>query len=488
MVFGKLTLGIRKNTDTDMTERNILIIGAGKAGRLLAQDIDRNVSDAHVIGFVDDQPPKSATTKYLGTIDELSEISRIYKVDEMIFAIPSADGALVRRVLMKNMKSRIPIRIVPRDLRVISHSDVKYSEVKTLNPEDFLGRPFIDKNIERLKKFYRGKTVFITGGAGSIGSEIVRQLIDLEVKRVTVYDNSEYLIFLLEQQLKERGMRDKCELIVGNILHNNKLDALFSKIKPDIVFHAAAYKHVHLMQDNVDEAVYNNVIGTKRVIDAVLKSKVRLFTFISTDKVVNPTSIMGATKKLCEYYIQSLKSKTTKFNIVRFGNVINSNGSALPLFERQMTLHKYVTVTHKKMQRFFMSIREAASLVIESTAEGKPNSIHILNMGELINIYEVALCLIRSKGFVPEEDIEVRITGLRKGEKMIEELYTETEKGNLCQFKKGKSIYALKNEEVCPIDIIEVLDDLEKTVKLGDDVKGNLRKKIHRLFPSIKKI
>lgn len=467
-----------------MAERNILIIGAGKAGKLLAQDIDRNVSDAHVIGFIDDQPPKGAAMKYLGIIDELSEISRIYKVDEMIVAIPSADGALVRRILMKNMKSRIPIRIVPRDLQVISHSDVRYSEVKTLDPEDFLGRPFIDKNIERLKKFYRKKTVFITGGAGSIGSEIVRQLINLEVERVVVYDNSEYLIFLLEQQLKERGVRDKCELIVGNILHNNKLDVLFSRIKPDIVFHAAAYKHVHLMQDNIDEAVYNNVIGTKRVIDVALKNRVKLFTFISTDKVVNPTSIMGATKKLCEHYIQSLKSKTTKFNIVRFGNVINSNGSALPLFERQMILHKYVTVTHKKMQRFFMSIREAASLVIESTAEGKPNSIHILNMGELINIYEVALCLIRARGFIPEEDVEVRITGLRKGEKMIEELYTESEEGEMIKTKSGR-IFSLKNCSACPVDIESILIELEELVKNGSK-QDLLQRKIRGVFPSIK--
>lgn len=465
-------------------DRNILIIGAGRAGRLLAKDINANVRGAHVIGFVDDQQPKLGSIIHLGTIDNLSKLCEMYQVDEMIIAIPSADGALVRRILMKSIKSRIPIRIVPRNLRIISKSDVRYSEVKNIDGEDFLGRPFIDKNIERLKRFYRGKTVFITGGAGSIGSEIVRQLIDLEVKKVVVYDNSEYLTFLLEQQLKEREMRDRCDLIVGNILHDNKLNALFKKIKPDIVFHAAAYKHVHLMQDNIDEAVYNNVIGTKRVIDAALKNKVKLFTFISTDKVVNPTSIMGATKKLCEYYIQSLHSKTTQFNIVRFGNVINSNGSALPLFERQMTLHKYVTVTHKKMQRFFMSIREAASLVIESTAEGKPNSIHILNMGELINIYEVALCLIRSKDLVPAEDVEVRIMGLRKGEKMIEELYTESEEGEMIRTKSGK-IFSLRNHAVCPVDILIILAELEELVKNGGE-QALLRGKIRNIFPSIK--
>lgn len=468
----------------NIMEKNILIVGAGKAGWLLSQDIEKNVEHAHVIGFVDDQKPKKQSMKHMGVIDELSKIAKIYKVDEIIIAIPSADGALIRRILMKNIKNRIPIRIVPRDQRVISKSDVKYSEVKVLDAEDFLGRPFIDKNVERLKKFYKGKVVFVTGGAGSIGSEIVRQLIDLEVKKVVVYDNSEYLVFLLEQQLKERGQRDKCDLIVGSILHDNKLNALFGKIKPDIVFHAAAYKHVHLMQDNIDEAVYNNVIGTKRVIDAAMENGVKLFTFISTDKVVNPTSIMGATKKLCEYYIQCLNSKKMKFNIVRFGNVINSNGSALPLFERQMALHKYVTVTHKKMQRFFMSIREASSLVIESTAEGKPNSIHILNMGELINIYEVALCLVRSKNLIPEEDIEVRIMGLRKGEKMIEELYTENEEGNMTKTKSGR-IFSLKNHDQCPIDIQSILVELEELVKSGEN-KITLQSKMKSIFPSIK--
>lgn len=468
-----------------MNQRNILIVGAGKAGRLLARDITTHHLDCHVVGFVDDKLKISGAV--LGNIDAMPKLLKLWRVDEIIIAIPSADGALIRRILLANIKNRIPIRIVPRDQRIISKSDVRYSEVRSLDPEDFLGRPFKRQHVDQLTDYYRGKTVFVTGGAGSIGSEIVRQLIDLQAKRVIVYDNSEYLTFLLEQQLKERGQRDKCELIVGSILHDNKLLALLTRFKPDIVFHAAAYKHVHLMQDNIDEAVYNNAIGTRRVIDASMAAAVPQFTFISTDKVVNPTSVMGATKKLCEYYIQSLRNTKTKFNIVRFGNVINSNGSALPLFERQMELHGYVTVTHKKMQRFFMSIREAASLVIESTADGQPNAIHILNMGELINIYDVALCLIRSKNRMPEEDVEVRVTGLRKGEKMIEELYTETEKGNLRQFKGGKSVYTLKNRDVCPVDIVRVLDELESIVKEGD-ARGEVKKRMRVIFPSLKKI
>lgn len=464
-------------------EKNILIIGSGKAGRLLAKELKIHHPEFHIIGFVDDKilAPKGLL---LGGIDAIPEIITVYRIDEIIIAIPSADGALIRRILLGNLKNRIPIKIVPRNQRIVSTSVVSYEDVKSLTSEDFLGRPFKSKHVDRLIDFYDGKTVFVTGGAGSIGSEIVRQLIDLKVKKVVVYDNSEYLIFLLEQQLKERGVRGRCELIVGSILHFNKLNMIMKRVRPDIVFHAAAYKHVHLMQDNIDEAVYNNVVGTKRVISAAMDSGVKLFTFISTDKVVKPTSIMGATKKMCEYYIHCLKERQMKFNIVRFGNVINSNGSALPLFERQMELHGYVTVTHKKMKRFFMSIREAAQLVIESTAEGKPNSIHILNMGELINIYEVALCLIRSKNLMPEEDVKVNIMGLRKGEKMIEELYTENEQGNMIKMRSGR-MFMLKNHDECSVDIEKAILELESLVKQGVDQKL-LWRRMKSIFPSIK--
>ena len=323
----------------------------------------------------------------------------------------------------------------------------------------------------------------MTGGAGSIGSEIVRQLIDLEVEKVVVYDNSEYLIFLLEQQLKERGVRDRCELVVGSILYEKKLTKLLKRVKPDILFHAAAYKHVHLMHDNIDQAIYNNVTGTKRVIDAALAAEVKMFTFISTDKVVNPTSVMGATKKLCEYYIRSLNSRKTHFNIVRFGNVINSNGSAIPLFERQIDLYRYVTVTHKKMERFFMSIREASQLVIESTAAKRPNAIHVLDMGELINIYEVALAVIRARDVRPEKDIKIRITGLRKGEKLVEELYTEKEKEAL-QKTRDKRMYLLKNEDVCQEDIEQVFADLKEMAVRVENKKAF--EYLKKLFPSLK--
>jgi FlaA1/EpsC-like NDP-sugar epimerase len=468
-------------TQLPRIEKNILIVGAGAAGRMLAQDIRKNHPRCRVSGFIDDSPKPKVET--LGKISDFSEILATYLIDEIVIAIPSADGSLVRRVLVANIDNYLPIKIVPRNQRIIGRGIVRYADVKDLEPNDFLGRPFVLKDVERLKRFYSGKTVFVTGGAGSIGSEIVRQLIDLEAKRVIVYDNSEYLVFMLEQQLKERGMIDRCDLIIGNVLNQYKLDRLFKEYKPDFVFHAAAYKHVHLMQDNVDESITNNVVGTKRVIDAAIENNIKVVTFISTDKVVNPTSVMGATKKLGEYYIGSLTPKKTQFNIVRFGNVINSNGSALPLWERQIELHRYVTITHKDMQRFFMSIREAAQLVIESTATEEYNRVHVLNMGELINIYEVAVSLIRAKNLIPGEDVEIRFTGLRKGEKMIEELYTEAEKKNL--FKtKGSKILALKRNDECPFDIHQIITELEHNIQNGMEYK-KLRKLMKDLFPSL---
>lgn len=478
--------------------KNILIIGAGRAGRLLLQDIRTHHPEHTVIGFVDDDPKIQAKNRMvLGMVSDLARLTKMYRLDEIIIAIPSADGKLVRRILLKNLKNRIPIRIVPRSQHVISRSDVRYAAVKELDYEDFLGQPFVRGGVEKLKKFYRGKTIFITGGAGSIGSEIVRQLIDLEVKKVIVYDSSEYLLFQLEQQLREQGIIDKARLVVGNILYTHKLDNVLREEKPDMIFHAAAYKHVHLMQDNIDEAVYNNVIGTQRLIDAALTASIPRFTFISTDKVVNPTSVMGATKKLCEYYIREVgkpnfsansadstgKKSKTKFNIVRFGNVINSNGSALPLFERQIKMHRYVTVTHKKMMRFFMSIREAAQLVIESSAAKPSNNIHILNMGELINMYEVAECLVRSKNLIPNEDVEMKIIGLRKGEKLVEELYTLGEEKNLIKGPTDR-IFALKNTTACPMDIKKVIADLKTLVTTSGDQKA-LRDMLKQLFPSL---
>lgn len=464
--------------------KNILIVGAGIAGQLLKKDIEQKTQDIKVIGFVDDRKGGNIRSSVLGGIDDLSKINNLFHVEEIIIAIPSASGDLIRRILLSNINNRIPIKIVPRSQRIIRQDDVRYEEIKDLEAEDFLGRPFLKKNVEKLKKFYKDKIVFVTGGAGSIGSEIVRQLIDLDVKKVIVYDNSEYLVFNLDQNLREKGIpREKYNLVIGNILNAVKLSNLMKKEKPDLVFHAAAYKHVYLMEENIDEALVNNVIGTKNVVGAAIENSVKNFIFISTDKVVNPKSVMGATKKMAEYYIRSLDKKFTKLNIVRFGNVINSHGSVLPLFERQIKEHKYVTVTHKKVRRFFMSIREAAQLVINSAARNKRGEIFILDMGELINIYELAICLIRGKNLIPGEDVEIKFIGLKKGEKIIEELFTGREKKNLVRTGM-ENIFRLKNFENCPLNIGEAIFQIEELIQANSNAK-KMRACLKNIFPSL---
>lgn len=467
-----------------MDNKNILIIGAGIAGKLLKDDIEKNLPEAKVIGFVDDQNSVDSSINLLGKIDELEEINRLYKVNEMIVAIPSANGDLIRKILLNNLNNRIPIKLVPRSQRIIGDNNVKYADIKDFNSEDFLGRPFLKKNVEKLKKFYKNKTVFITGGAGSIGSEIVRQLIDLEAKKVIVYDNSEYLVFNLDQELKEKGTNsNKYELIIGNILNKAKLERIIKNIKPDFIFHAAAYKHVYLMESNIDKAITNNVIGTKNLVDIAIEQKIENFIFISTDKVVNPTSIMGSTKKLAENYIQSKQNFKTKFNIVRFGNVINSNGSVLPLFEHQIESKSYVTVTHKKVKRFFMSIREAAQLVLTSATKEGNGNIYVLDMGELINIYETALCLIRAKNLIPNKDIKIKIIGLKNGEKMIEELFTKEETNNITKTEID-NVFKLKKIDNINENIERIILNLQKLTELGADTI-TLKKYFIKLFPPV---
>lgn len=467
--------------------KNILIIGAGIGGKLLKKDIEKNHPECKVIGFIDDKDSKIKRENILGGLDELSKVNKIYRVDEMVIAIPSADGRLIRRILSNSMKNRTPIKIVPRSQRIINKDDVKYSEITDLDLEDFLGRPFLKRNVKKLVSFYKNKTVLITGGAGSIGSEIVRQLLDLEIKKVIIYDNSEYLTFTLHQNLRENGVdRKKYRFIIGSILNKNKLDKTIKEEKPDFVFHAAAYKHVYLMEENIDEAVSNNIIGTKNVVDVAIENGVKNFIFIATDKVVNPSSIMGATKKIAEYYIKCLhNNKKTKFNVVRFGNVINSNGSVLPLFERQIKEYKYVTVTHKDVRRFFMSIREASQLVINSSTRNKQGEIFILDMGELINIYETALCLIRSKNLIPGKDIEIKIIGLKPGEKIIEELFTDSEVKNLVKTNID-NVFRLKNFDECPIDIEEVINNFRNLLDRNAPDE-DIRKYFIKIFPSLKK-
>ena len=407
--------------------KKIVIVGAGIAGRLLEQDIEHHYPDMAVAGFIDDM--KRNGTKILGKIDDLEEVLDRYRVDEVVIAIPSADGSLIRRILLNNIKNRVPIRIVPREQRVIRHNDVQYEFVRDLTGEDWLGRAPVRRNINKLEKYYKNKVVLVTGGAGSIGSEIVRQLLELKVRKVVVLDNSEGLVYALTQELKEgKVSKARFMIMIGSVVDRVRTDEVVKAARPNIVFHAAAYKHVHLMEDCAGEAVKTNVLGTLNVAEAAVKYGVERFVLVSTDKAVNPTSVMGATKKIAEQCVQGLSTKKTIFSIVRFGNVINSQGSVLPMFDRQVTQRREVTITDKRMKRYFMSIREAAQLVIMSATRMAQGAIYVLNMGDLISVYEVAQCVVRGHNLMPDKDIRIKVVGCRPGEKMFEELFEQAEK------------------------------------------------------------
>lgn len=457
---------------------NIIIVGAGDAGMLLAKDLESE-NGINFVGFIDD----NLKSKVIGSIKDIEAICNIHKINEIVIAIPSADGVLIRNILLNLQNTRIPIKIIPRELQIIRTSRVRYADARNLVTEDFLGRKYDKHNLSGMRKYFKDKKVFVSGGAGSIGSEIVQQLLQLDIECVMVYDNSEYLMFNLHQHLKESNYPMNYQLVIGNILNRQKLQRCYETFKPDVVIHAAAYKHVHLMQENIDEAIMNNLQGTINIVDSAIYCKIPQLTFISTDKAVNPTSVMGATKRLGEWYIQNkyLNIPKLKWDIVRFGNVINSNGSVLPLFERQISVGGEITVTHKNVSRFFMSIKEASRLVIESTADNISNSTHVLNMGELVNIYEIAKCLIRSKNLIPNIDVKINITGLRKGEKMTEELFTDEEAGKLIVNHKGK-VFSIKLTDTNN-NLDQILLDLTNAAKDGQNTSSKTQLK--NIFPSL---
>jgi len=466
-----------------METRRIIIVGAGRAGRILAADIKKNYRKKEVVGFVDDV--KRRNGRVLGRVDDLARLLSKEEIDEIIIAVPSAEGELVRRVLLSVLDNTVSVRIVPRDVRVLNTNRVMYREVKTIEVEDWLGRPIIKRDLGKIKAFYRNKRVLVTGGAGSIGSAIVRQLLELGAMKVIVLDHAESSCFELIEGLNRKKVdKSRYRVVVGSVLNKRKVAALMDKYKPQIVFHVAAYKHVGLMEANVDEAIRNNVLGTKIVLDASVERGANRFIFVSTDKVVNPTSVMGASKKIAEHYVQSISTAKTVVSVVRFGNVINSQGSVLPIFEEQIENYRYVTITDKRMKRFFMSIREAAELVIMSGTRSKQKAIYVLDMGDLISLSDVVMCLIRSKGLRPGVDVEEKIIGRRPGEKIEEELFTAAERKKMKRTNMA-NIFRLES----PVELKEPIDGvISKLVGLCN-TEASSRKIINylgRLFPTLK--
>lgn len=410
-----------------------MIVGGGNAGSMLIREIQTTDKiDYLPICVVDDDFTKQSKNVYgvkvLGTTDDIPSLVQKYAIDEILIAMPSAPKAQIKRVYDICEKTKKKVKTLPGIYQIVS-GDASVSSLRPVQIQDLLGRDQIKVNLDEIMGYIEDNVVLVTGGGGSIGSELCRQIATHNPKLLIILDIYENNAYDIEQELKRRYPELSLLVLIASVRDMGKMEDVFEKYRPDIVFNAAAHKHVPLMETSPNEAVKNNVFGTLNVAKCADKYKAGVFVQISTDKAVNPTNIMGATKRICEMIVQTIgkHSKNTKFVAVRFGNVLGSNGSVIPLFEKQIQEGGPVTVTHKDIIRYFMTIPEAVSLVLQAGAYAKGGQIFVLDMGEPVKIYDLAYNLIRLSGLEPNVDIEIKCTGLRPGEKLYEERLMDEE-------------------------------------------------------------
>ena len=435
-LYARLTYRMFRNTKIaqgGLTRRRTLVIGAGDAASTLLHELSKNKSpDMNIICCVDDAPEKVGRNimgiEIMGTTDDIPELVERCEIETLLLAIPTVDEENKRRILGICNKTKCNVRILPDIVKLIADGKDILSRIRDVRVEDVLGRPEIELK-DSTNKLITGKTVMVTGGGGSIGSELCRQIAMCSPKKLIILDIYENSAYSIQQELLRRyGKRLNLHVLIASVRDSKKIDALFRANRPDVVFHAAAHKHVPLMENSPEEAVKNNVFGTYNVACAADRYGAERFVLISTDKAVNPTNVMGATKRVCEMIVQALAQKSkTKFVAVRFGNVLGSNGSVLPLFKEQIAAGGPVTVTDPEIVRFFMTIPEAVQLVLEAGQMGKGGEIFVLDMGKPVKILDLAENLIKLSGLIPYKDIEIKFTGLRPGEKLYEELLMDEE-------------------------------------------------------------
>ena len=413
--------------------RPVLIVGAGEAGIRLLNELRRNVQlRLCPLGFVDDDPAKAGGwvqgLRVLGTRHDLPELCARLRIAEIVIAIPSAGRQQIREIVDACKATALPIRIVPptRDILARESGETKLRSVEI---EDLLGRPAVQFDTARVESTLRGQTVLVTGAGGSIGSELCRQVATCKPARLVLLDRYENTLYYLEHELRERCPDVPTTSVIADVSDSTRIAAVFAEHRPQVVFHAAALKHVPLMESNPGEAVRNNIIGTATVAEYAQRHGVARFVFISTDKAIRPTSVMGCTKRVAELLLQALQGRGgTRFVIVRFGNVLGSEGSVVPVFARQIARGGPVTVTHPDAVRYFMLIPEAVHLVLHAGVRGKGGEIFYLDMGEPVRVLDLAIDMIRLSGYRPYEDIDIQFTGLRPGEKLAEELRADGER------------------------------------------------------------
>lgn len=429
----RMIRGVIQGYRTKKDARKIMIIGAGEAASQIIREINnsRYLAGSRVVCVIDDDPGKQGKLihgiKIVGNRENIKEMARYYSIDEIIFAIPSASTADKKGILNICNETTCELKIIPGMYQMVE-GEINLNDIRKVDVLDLLGREPVEIDNESVSKYIAGKVVMVTGGGGSIGSELCRQLAQNNPARIIIFDIYENNAYEIQQELKREYPKIPVETLIGSVRNEERLEWVFDKYRPDIVYHAAAHKHVPLMEESPHEAVKNNVFGTLNTVRMADKYKTGKFVMISTDKAVNPTNIMGATKRMCEMIIQAYNEKSkTDYVAVRFGNVLGSNGSVIPLFKKQMEAGGPVTVTHPEIIRYFMTIPEAVSLVLQAGAYAKGGEIFVLDMGEPVKIADLAKNLIRLSGYTLGVDMEIKFTGLRPGEKLYEELLMEEE-------------------------------------------------------------
>jgi FlaA1/EpsC-like NDP-sugar epimerase len=411
-------------------KERVLIYGAGVSGLITKRTIEKDSeSPFEVVGYIDDNLKLKNTrlqgTKIFSSLD-IEKIIQTKKINKLIVAIQKPNYEKQKVILDTCLKNSVSVLQVPSSKSWIN-GDFTTSQIKNIKIEDLLGRNPIYLQPEKIQKELNNQIILVSGAAGSIGSGIVKQLVHYKPKLVILLDQAESALYDLEQELNFNFPEFNFSIVVGDISNFKRMERLYDFFKPNYVFHAAAYKHVPLMEDNPSEAIYTNILGTKNLVDLSIHYKVNKFVMISTDKAVNPTNVMGASKRIAEIYAQSNKNSTTKFITTRFGNVLGSNGSVIPLFKKQIEQGGPITITDKRVTRFFMTIPEACQLVLEACSMGNGGEIFVFDMGESVKIIDLAKKMIKLSGLIEGKDIEIKVTGLRPGEKLYEELLAKDE-------------------------------------------------------------
>lgn len=476
------------NKNQDNKANNLLIIGAGMGAREIIIAIKNNMRDKYnIIGIIDDDISKInhyiLGVKVLGTRYDIPKIAKEKNVNLIFFAINKIDAISRRKILEICQETGVKTRVLPTTEEVITKHGAMNS-LRDVQIEDLLGREPVHLDNKNINSLIKNKTVLVTGGGGSIGSELCRQIVKYDPKRLVILDIYENNLYDIEMELRAEYPKLNLEAIVASVRDKARLNNVFETYKPEIVFHAAAHKHVPLMEKSPLEAIKNNVFGTYNVVNCADEYGVEKFVLISTDKAVNPTNIMGASKRVCEMIVQAKnKVSNTEYAAVRFGNVLGSNGSVIPLFKKQIERGGPVTVTHKDITRFFMTIPEAVQLILQAVTYAKGGEIFVLDMGEPVKIYDLAVSLIKLLGYEPNVDIPIEITGLRPGEKLYEEILMSEE--GLTSTKHNK-IFITEPMSITMEELEEKLEKLKELLKLEKDENSEVKRYIKEIVPTFK--